>query len=105
MKSSNNTCWHAASGDEALATLETIHDVLASQETEARVDRYGHNKFKLASSVSWTKPLLDEFRSPFVLILVMLGGAALGVMNAIIVRKVLIRRIGSISSACHRIYP
>jgi hypothetical protein len=53
MKSSNNTRWHAASGDEVLATLGASHDGLSSQEAEARIGRYGHNQLKSAPSVSW----------------------------------------------------
>lgn len=83
MESSNNTSWHAASGDEVLATLEASRDGLSSQEAEARIGRYGRNLLKSAPPVSWVKLFLDEFRSPLVLILVAASGllylvAALG---------------------------
>jgi P-type Ca2+ transporter type 2C len=74
MESSNNTRWHAATGDEVLASLEASHDGLSSQEAEARLGRYGRNQLKSAPPVSWIRLLLDEFRSPLVLILVAAAG-------------------------------
>ncbi len=66
--------WHALSPQEALSALNTRPEGLTSQEARARLALYGPNRLRVAPPVSPLKLLLDEFRSPLILILV--GAAA-----------------------------
>ncbi len=66
--------WHALSPQEALSALNTRPEGLTSQEARARLALYGPNQLRVAPPVSPLKLLLDEFRSPLILILV--GAAA-----------------------------
>ncbi len=61
--------WHALAAEQAMARLDTSPQGLSSQEAARRVQQFGPNRLKAAPPVSTLKLLLEEFRSPLVLVL------------------------------------
>ena len=70
----DHAAWHALATDATLAALDSDDSGLSNDEAEARLKRVGPNQLTAAPPVSPFKILLDEFRSPLILILI---GAAL----------------------------
>ena len=62
--------WHSLPAGEALERLDSSATGLPSAEASARLDTYGPNQLIGAPPVSALKLLLDEFRSPLVLVLI-----------------------------------
>ena len=77
--------WHSLSVEEALEGLSSSASGLSSSEASARLAAYGPNQLTGAPPVSALKLLLDEFRSPLVLVLI--GAAAVLVGVALIAEE------------------
>ena len=61
--------------------LDTSPEGLTSEEAAVRLERYGPNQLQSAPSVSMWKLLLDEFRNPLILILLVAAAVLLLVAN------------------------
>ena len=62
--------WHSLPAEEALERLSSSASGLPSAEAAVRMDAHGMNQLVGAPPVSSIKLLLDEFRSPLVLVLI-----------------------------------
>ena len=62
--------WHSLPADEVLERLSSSASGLPSAEAAVRLDAHGMNQLVGAPPVSSIKLLLDEFRSPLVLVLI-----------------------------------
>ncbi len=62
--------WHSLPAEEALERLSSSASGLPSAEAAVRLDAHGMNQLVGAPPVSSIKLLLDEFRSPLVLVLI-----------------------------------
>ena len=71
--------WHAADVPEVLDRLGTTLDGLTQDEAGARLQSYGPNRLKSVPPVSPFKLVLDEFRSPLILILIASAALLIGV--------------------------
>lgn len=65
--------WHAMPVEETAAVLETGPDGLRSDQVTARLDRYGPNAVPDAPRPGVLAMLINQFRSPLVLILIVAG--------------------------------
>ena len=77
--------WHSSSVEDALEDLSSSVSGLSSAEAATRLVTYGPNQLTGAPPVSALKLLLDEFRSPLVLVLI--GAAAVLVGVALIAEE------------------
>ena len=71
--------WHSLPVAKALDALGSAESGLPSPEATARLSTYGPNQLAVAPTVSALKLLLDEFRSPLVLVLIAAAGVLVGV--------------------------
>ena len=71
--------WHSSSVDDAFEGLSSSASGLSSAEASARLATFGPNQLTGAPPVSALKLLLDEFRSPLVLVLIGAAAVLLGV--------------------------
>ena len=71
--------WHALPVEDALECLSSSPAGLPSTEASARLDVFGQNQLTATPSVSALKLLLDEFRSPLVIVLVAAALVLVGV--------------------------
>lgn len=62
--------WHSLPAEEVLERLSSSASGLPSAEAAVRLDAHGMNQLVGAPPVSSIKLLLDEFRSPLVLVLI-----------------------------------
>ncbi|MBI4504443.1 MAG: cation-transporting P-type ATPase [Chloroflexi bacterium] len=71
------TAWHAVTTEAALGDLASDRDRgLSRDEARRRLQRYGPNALPEARGRHWRRILLDQFRSPLVLILVLAAAVA-----------------------------
>ena len=71
--------WHSLPVAKALDALGSAESGLPSPEATARLSTYGPNQLAVAPTVPVLKLLLDEFRSPLVLVLIAAAGVLVGV--------------------------
>lgn len=71
--------WHSSSVEDALEGLASSASGLSSAEASTRLATYGPNQLTGAPPVSALKLLLDEFRSPLVLVLIVAAAVLVGV--------------------------
>ena len=73
------TSWHSLGVEEAIEGLTSSASGLSSSEASARLAAYGPNELTGVPPVSALKLLLDEFRSPLVLVLIAAAAVLVGV--------------------------
>ena len=71
--------WHSSSMEDALEGLASSASGLSASEASARLATYGPNELTGTPPVSALKLLLDEFRSPLVLVLIAAAAVLVGV--------------------------
>jgi Ca2+-transporting ATPase len=76
---STATPWHALDLTETASALDALPDGLSSAEAAARLERYGPNAIAREPETTALQMLVDQFRSPLILLLL----AAAAVMLAI----------------------
>ena len=76
--------WHSSSVEDALEDLSSSVSGLSSAEAATRLVTYGPNQLIGAPPVSALKLLLDEFRSPLVLVLI---GAAVVLVGVALIAE------------------
>ena len=70
---SRQTNWHSLSAPEAESRLLTSTHGLSNQEASARIGRYGPNQVEAVGGPSQLAMLLNQIRSPLVLVLIVAG--------------------------------
>jgi Ca2+-transporting ATPase len=63
--------WHAADKKEVLAELKTSEKGISDSEASARLKKYGNNEIKQISKLSAVKIFLYQFKSIFIIILLL----------------------------------
>ncbi|MCE8015274.1 HAD-IC family P-type ATPase [Halomonas sp. MCCC 1A17488] len=69
--------WHAVTGDQALATLESHPEGLASEAADARLAEHGPNRLREQAARPGWKRLLEQFNNLLMLILIVAAIASL----------------------------
>ena len=75
----SESLWHSLTPEEVIEHLSTSDSGLSSTEASTRLDTYGPNQLIGAPPVSALKLLLDEFRSPLVMVLIAAAAALVAV--------------------------
>ncbi|MDR5898376.1 cation-transporting P-type ATPase [Halomonas vilamensis] len=61
--------WHSINAEEALQQLESSAEGLSTQESQARLEKYGSNRLQQEQGRSWYQRLLDQFNNILMMIL------------------------------------